>query len=167
MAQSDRTIYVVDSSSWISIEGNPAQNRILYHLGVLIERGQIRCPPQVWSELERCEQVLAWVKPQRKQIVQNLRTRLKFLQTLGAVTGKFPAMSGARGRRNKADPYVVAHAVYVNETENPSKCVVVCDETLARRPNRKLPTACKAFGVESLSLMEMLAREFAEEDWEG
>jgi len=89
MAQSGKAIYVVDSSSWISIEGNPAQNKILYHLSVLIERGQIKCPPQVWSELERCENVLAWIVSHRKAIVQNLRTRVEFLQTLGLVTGQF------------------------------------------------------------------------------
>ena len=51
MAQYDRAIYVVDSSSWISIEGNPAENKILYHLSALIDRGQIKCPPEVWDEL--------------------------------------------------------------------------------------------------------------------
>jgi hypothetical protein len=165
MAQSDKVIYVVDSSSWISIEGNPAENKILFHLSVLIERNQIKCPTQVWNELQRCERVMAWIEPQRKSIVQNFRRQPKFLQTLGQVTMKFPAMSGARGRRNKAEPYVVAHAAYIIENENPSKCSVVCDETLTSRPNRKLPTACKAFGVEPLTLMEMLAREFPEENW--
>ncbi len=165
MVQSDRTVYVVDSSSWISIEGNPAENKILYHLSVLIERDQIVCPPQVWSEIERCKRVLAWIENQKKQIVHNYRSKNRFLELLGQVTMKFPAMAGARGRRNKADPYVVAHAAFANETENPAKFSVVCDETLASRPNRKLPTACAAFKVESLTLMEMLAREFPEETW--
>jgi hypothetical protein len=165
MAESDRTIYVVDSSSWISIEGNPAENKILYHLSVLIERGQIKCPPQVWSEIERCERVLAWIDAQREEIVENFRSRARFLELLGQVTVKFPAMSGARGRRNKADPYVVAHAAYGNESDGSDNYAVVCDETLASRPNRKLPTACKAFAVESFTLMEMLAREFPEENW--
>jgi hypothetical protein len=85
---------------------------------------------------------------------------------LGQVTGKFPGMSGARGRRNKADPFVVAHAAFIIEGGHlTDKCSVVCDETLNSRPNRKLPTACQAFGVEPLSLMEMLAREFPEEGW--
>ena len=28
------------------------------------------------------------------------------------------------------------------------------------RPNRKIPTACKSFGIDAVSLMEMLKREF-------
>lgn len=52
----------------------------------------------------------------------------------------------------------------MTDSKNPGKSAVVCDETLASRPNRKLPTACKAFNVECLTLMEMLAREFPEED---
>lgn len=166
MAQFGKTIYVVDSSSWISIEGNPAENRILYDLSVLIERGQIKCPPQVWTEIARCERVLAWIEANRKEIVENFRSKPRFLEILGQVVGKFPAMSGARGRRNKADPYVVAHAIYRLETdETDDDCVVVCDETLTSRPNRKLPTACKAFSVEPLTLIEMLRREFPEENW--
>ena len=36
-----RRKYVVDASSWIPVEGNPAQNLILYCVGKLIEDGKI------------------------------------------------------------------------------------------------------------------------------
>jgi len=74
-------------------------------------------------------------------------------------------MSGARGKRNKADPYLVAYAAYRNATENPTVCCVVSDESAAVRRGRKIPTACAAFGVEPLTLKEMLQREFPEEQW--
>jgi Domain of unknown function (DUF4411) len=74
-------------------------------------------------------------------------------------------MSGARGTRNRADPYVVAYAAFRNRSENPIRCVVVCDESALVRPNRKIPTACKAFDVESISLIEILKLEFPDEAW--
>jgi hypothetical protein len=69
-------------------------------------------------------------------------------------------MSGARDVRNKADPYLVAYAAFRNASENPTTCVVVCDESAIHRPNLKIPTACKAYDIEPITFMEMLKREF-------
>ena len=165
MAESaEATVYVVDASSWISIDGNPDANRILSHLDILVERGAIKCPPQCLREV-RNKYMAAWIKLRRKQISDNLRTKLDFLKTLGEVTWKFSGMSGARGTRNRADPYLVAYASFRNATENPTACVVVCDEFALVRPNRKMPTACKQFGVASITLKEMLEREFPDQTW--
>jgi hypothetical protein len=93
-----------------------------------------------------------WIKARRKQISHTLRSKVGFLALLGQVTFQFVGMAGARGRRNRADPYLVAYAAFRNRTENPTRCVVVCAESATKRPNRKLPTACKAFDVEPISL---------------
>lgn len=90
-------------------------------------------------------------------------TDTNYLLLVGKVTHRFPAMVGARGARNKVDPYVVASAIH--GSMNPHRRVVVCDETVNVRPNRKIPTACAAFGVECLSLFELLHREFPEDGW--
>ena len=165
MAESvEEVIYVVDASSWISIDGNPDANRILSRLDELIERGAIKCPPQALNEV-RNAYMAGWIKARRKQISHTLRNKVEFLTLLGQVTFQFAAMSGARGRRNRADPYLVAYAAYRNQTGNPTRCVVVCAESATKRPNRKLPTACKAFNVEPIGLVEMLKREFPEESW--
>lgn len=165
MAESaEEIVYVVDASSWISADGNPDANRILACLDILIERGKIKCPPEVWNEI-RSEYMVGWLKGKRPTIVHSLRSNVDFLMKVGVVTHQFSAMAGARGTRNRADPYVVAYAAHRNETENPTHFIVVCDESTLVRPNRKIPTACKAFGVESITLKEMLQREFPEEDW--
>lgn len=165
MAESaEGIVYVVDASSWISVDGNPDANRILLCLDILIQRGKIKCPPEVWSEV-RSQYMAGWLKGNRKKVVHSLRTNIGFLKLVGEVTAKFPAMAGARGTRNRADPYVVAYAAHRNQTENPTTCIVVCDESALVRPNRKIPTACKSFGVEPITLLEMLKREFPEENW--
>lgn len=165
MAESaEAIVYVVDASSWIAVDGDPDANRILAHLDILVERGRIRCPPQVLKEV-RSQYMAGWIKTRRKQIAHNLRNKLDYLRLLGEVTFKFSAMSGARGRKNRADPYIVAYAAHRTKTENPTVCVVVSDESALVRPQRKIPTACTAFGVESISLKEMLKREFPDQDW--
>ena len=160
----EEIIYVVDSSSWISVEGNPASNRILSNLDILIQRGIIKCPPEVWAEI-RSEYMVAWLRGRKGSVVHNIRVNLDYLKLVGEVTGQFPGMAGARGSRNRADPYVVAYAAHRNGTENPTRCVVVCDESATVRPNRKIPTAYQAFGVEPINLLEMLRREFPHEGW--
>lgn len=165
MAESaEDIVYVIDASSWISVDGNPDANRILACLDVLAERGALKCPPQCLNEV-RSEYIAGWIKIRRKQLSHSVRTKLEFLQLLGNVTFKFAAMAGARGAKNKADPYLVAYAAFRNATENPIRCVVVCNESVAFRPSRKIPTACRAYGVECCSLEEMLIREFPNEDW--
>lgn len=160
MAESaEELVYVVDASSWISIDGNPDANRILFHVDILVQSGKIKCPPEIWKEV-RSRYVAAWLKDKRKKIVHSLRSNIDFLKKVGEVTGKYPAMAGARGTRNRADPYVVAYAAYRNETENPTRHVVVCNESAITRPNRKIPTACKEFDVEAITLLDMLEREF-------
>jgi hypothetical protein len=121
MADHDNRVtgYVIDSSALISIEGRPDQNKILYYLSILIEQEAVKCPPEVWDELLKCHWVLAWIKPSRSKIVENMSQDLEYLSLVGTITFKFHSMSGARGSKNKADPYVVAFAVMKNATSNP------------------------------------------------
>lgn len=161
---SDKCIYVIDSSSWLRIDEHPNGNRILDALTTLLEDGRLKCPPEVINELKTVDSATAWVEANKSEIVENWSGNFEFLQKVGEVTHKFPAMSGARCKKDKADPYVVAMAV--TGSKNPGQWVVVCDETVAKRRNRKLPTACAAFGVESLGIFEMLEREFPDEEWQ-
>jgi hypothetical protein len=156
--------YVVDASSWISIEKSPAHNLILYCVGQLIEDGKILCPPEAWDEVKRCPKVKGWIDQYRDKFVRIITT-VEYLQTVGRVTGKFPMMAGARRRKERADQYVLAMASYLNVKTNPSVHCVVCEETAAQRASRKLVTACDAFDVRHMNLIAMLREEFPDEKW--
>jgi hypothetical protein len=156
--------YIIDASSWISIEGNPAANLILYCIGKLIEAGKIQCPPEAWDEVQKCPWVLAWLKSYREQFVKNIGT-IEYYGIVGQVTHQFHVMAGARRRKERADQYIVATAVYLNAITNPTKHVVVCEESDAHRPSRKLVTACSKFNVTSINLLKMLSSEFPGEKW--
>ncbi len=163
--QENSDVYVLDASSWITIEGHPARDRILWRLVQLIEVGRIKSPPEVWAELKKCDWVLAWIKDHRSQIVVNRNQNIEYLlQYVGRITHQFSAMAGARSDKDKADPYVVALAAHSQRTSN-VEWVAIADETLVSRPNRKIPTACAAYGVTSRTLVEMLQIEFPQDNW--
>jgi len=153
----------VDTSSWLRIEEHPDANRILDALGGLLERGQIKAPPEVFKELKQVGVVEGWIKLHQSEIEVNRNNDLEYLQKVGEVTHKFPGMVGVRSGKEKADPYVVALAAC--GVPDPCVWVVVADETLAKRPNRKIPTACKAFGVDCDGFEDMLRREFPNDGW--
>jgi hypothetical protein len=156
-------IFIVDTSSWLDIERQTAQNRILSALVPVIEAGRIKVPPEVWDEIEESSKLFEWLSTYRGRIVENRRAKPDYLMLAGKIAHSFQGMAGVRGRRNKADPWVVATAVHARS--NPHVRVVVCNETVRRRPNRKMPTACKAYGIECLSLFEMLDREYPDDGW--
>src|SRR5690242_9630974 len=113
MAGDHRIEYVVDASSWISIEDNPAQNLILSKLGDLIEAGRVYCPPEAFAEAKKCLKVKTWLVQYEERVIKRL-VDATYLLKVGIVAHKFPSMAGARGRKEKADPYVVAMAAYLN-----------------------------------------------------
>ena len=159
----EQLVYVVDTSSWLSIEGHPAQNRILSRLFELASAGKIKIPPEVLDELERISDIAAWVNQHKELLIERNTGDVEYLLLGGRIAHEFPAMAGARGRRNKADPWVIATAIIAN---NPHIRTVVCNETLANRPNRKIPTACQKYGIGCFPLFNMLSREFPDDGWE-
>ena len=111
--------------------------------------------------------MLAWISGHRASIIENRSQDFTYLSLVGGIARKFPGMAGVRGPRDKADPYVVALAAHMNAEVSliKIKWLVVADETLVQRPNRKIPTACRDSNVECIGLSEMLKREFPDEVW--
>lgn len=153
-------IYVIDSSSWISIEGHPAQNRILWHLGRLIEGGRAICPPEAKDEVIMCPQALAWLDQYKDRHVRRISDPDYFL-LVGTVAHRFPQMAGVRGGKERADQYVVAMTAHLSKTVG-NQHIAVSEEGV-RRASRKISAACAAFGVQHMSLMEMLRNEYPNE----
>lgn len=153
-------VYVVDTSSWISIEAHPAQNRILWHLGRLIEAGRVICPPEVRDEVLMCPQVIAWLQQYENRHVRRI-SDVEYLLEVGRVAHRFPQMAAVRGSKEKADHYVVGMASHLKKTG--SREYIAVSEEGMRRASRKISTACEAFGVRHMNLLDMLQNEFPEE----
>lgn len=160
---SEKCVYAVDSSSWILIEGHPAQNLILDRLTQLIEAGRIKSPREVLAELRKTSPVTQHVEHYRDLIIENPTSEVEYLHLVGRVTNKFPAMQGARRKKERADAWVIGLAAHGRG--NPRDWIVVADETDAKRPNRKIPTACAEFNVRCCGLIQMLQEEFPDDVW--
>lgn len=156
-------IYVVDTSSWLFIEGHPAQNRILSALVPLIEAGRIKFPPQVWEEFKDTSDLLSWLEPYRDICIERRTTDPSFLAMVGVVAHDFPGMAGSRGRRDRADAWVVATAAHSHD--KPRRWIVVTNESKVKRPNRRITGACARYKVLCLTLIEMLDREYPDDGW--
>lgn len=159
-----RVEYIFDASSWISIEKDLAQNLILSKILDLVAAGRAYCPPEAWEEVRNCPQVRAWLSQYEDSVVKKI-AHPEYFRRIGQVTHRFPSMSGARGRKNRADPYLVGMASFLNDTSNPTVHIVVSEESALKRPSRKISTACDEFGVQHLNLWQVLRKESPNEPW--
>ena len=160
MAGTPDRVYIVDTSSWIAIESDPAENRILFFVSKLIEARKIICPPEVWAELKQVPRVKAWLDPLKEAHVKRIGAAEYFL-TAGRVTGRFPMMAAARANKDKADQWVVAMGLYLNGPDRAKEHVVVSQEGYRKR--QTIPKACAAMSVPHTDLIGMLRDEFPDE----
>jgi hypothetical protein len=156
-------IFIVDTSSWLEIERHPAENRILSALVPMIEAGRIKFLPEVFKEIKETSRLFVWLSHYKDVLVENRRAHVDYLTIAGTIAYKFPAMCGTMGKKDKADPWVIAMAIHAGR--NPRARVIVCNETVRRRPNRKIPTVCQAYGIECKTMLEMLHMEYPEDGW--
>jgi hypothetical protein len=87
MAEQDNAlvIYIVDTSSWLAIEGHTAENRILSALVPLLEKGRIRFPPEVLAEMEVTSRLFSWLSPYKDKVIDNRRSDIDYLAIAGRI----------------------------------------------------------------------------------
>ena len=94
----------------------------------------------------------------------------EFTANVGKVQFEFPAMGGATGTKRRADPFVVATALTYNS--DAEQWLVVAGESRKGRPARKIPTVCDHYGIECITLEDLISRElpyeerYSEDDFE-
>lgn len=144
-------VYVIDTSAWINIDTRDDSGAVWRLIESLIEQGRIVACAQVLEELRENPIYLLRLHPYENALKAADRgiDDIDYLMLVGRITHEHQAMCGARGRKTKADPYVVALA----EIDN---YVVVADETCTHKPNRKIPGVCKKRGVRYLTLAEFV-----------
>jgi Domain of unknown function (DUF4411) len=148
--QFEPDVYCVDTSAWCNIDkrSNPEDDWRL--IVCLIQLGRIVACATVLDEIQDEDFYMLRIFPHEAALKAGDRTDTEYLMHVGKVTREHPAMAGARGAKNKADPYVVALAQL-------EKYVVVADETCRKRPNRKIPGVCKLRGIKFKMLDEFLS----------
>ena len=145
-------VYVIDTSAWLNIEQRSDSTDVWCLIGKLVERGRIVACAAVLSEMRDDPIYLTRILEYETALQAGDRSSddADYLMHVGKITHQHPGMSGARGAKTKADPYVIALA----ELE---KYVVVADETCTHRPNKKIPGVCKERGIPCMNLDEFIA----------
>jgi len=143
--------YLVDTSAWLNIDSCPKREDTWALIFSLVREGRLFTCAQVIEELHDDGIYLLRLKEFEEALRSGDRTDVEYLLEVGKVTRNYPSMSGARGRKTPADPFVVALAKL-------QKYVVVADES-TKRPNRKIPGVCKELGIKCRTLSEFIEVE--------
>jgi len=143
-------VYVIDTSAWFNIDKRRDFEDVWRLIVCLIGQGRVVATASVLSEIRESPMYLTRLQQFEEALQAGDRKGddLEYLRRVGEITHDHPAMSGARGTKTKADPYIVALA-------DLEKYVVVADESLKRK-NRKIPGVCIHYGIRCLTLDEFV-----------
>ena len=148
-------LYSFDTSAFINGRRDLLRPTVFQTLWKRIEEeiaaGSIQCPDVVREEISRREdEVHAWVKSQPGLFVpleEDIQRATKH------VLAAAPRLVGKGGRRNMADPFVVALAMARDG-------VVVTEESRSGNIERpRIPDACEAMGIRWLPLMSYVEEQ--------
>ena len=97
---------------------------------------------QQWCDQNQLEPYLQWTVDNSIQVA------------VSEILSIFPKLLDDRSGKSGADPWVVALAM------TSRNCIVLTEEGPTKRSNRpKIPEACNHFGVEYISLVDLIRRE--------
>jgi hypothetical protein len=135
-------LYVFDTSAWITIDRDTPRDiyeTVWARIDDAIEKGVIRSPDEVFSELEQGVDDLGRYLKSRAGLFVPLEDDLQV--SLSEVMDQCPTLSDPESTRNHADPFVVAlaklHGGNVVSQERSRKHVT---------GPMKIPDACVHFG---------------------
>jgi hypothetical protein len=143
----------MDSSAWLNIDERADAVKCWPLVIALITQQRLVAPAEVIEEIKVNESAWERLHTYEAALRGALTTGDSYLLLAGRIAWAHPGISGIRSRKTKADPFVVALA----ELE---RFTVVTNETTLKRPSRKIPTVCKARGVQCIPLDDMLVAEW-------
>jgi hypothetical protein len=118
----------------------------------LIESGRCIASEEVWEEVKRKDEAaMSWAQPRRAKL---------FIPTDSAITAEvrsilqtYPRMVMSGGRRNRADPFVVATAKLRNAT------VVTGEGDNGNMTRPKIPFVCAEMGIPCIRFTDLISSE--------
>lgn len=115
----------------------------------LVHDGGIKASEMVRYELEKKDdETLAWVK----ELNLFVDTDEEIQQIITEILAAHPKLVQEGGQRSLGDPWVIVLAKQHN-------CVVVTSENGGTDDRPKIPSVCRAMGIECISILELIRRE--------
>jgi hypothetical protein len=151
-------VYIFDACVFITLHQIDLRSirlpdEIWNKLDELIVEGKIISHRTVYDEVvsgsKKPDKVSAWLQPRKSHFEL---TTPRQIEIMADVVNQFPKLVDVDSEREQADPWLVALGVEKNEQSNEYEFVVVTQENQTKAT--KLPAACRAFSMQSISLAE-------------
>ena len=159
--QKTKRIYCFDASAFITLSRTSdnvieISQKLWEGLEKMMKTGDIISHRIVFDEIssgtKNPDFITKWVVDKQKYFLP--RTDAQIVQ-VPKIVQKFPGLIDYQQEREQADPWLIALAMEKSKEANLFEihtCVVVSQES--PRSSKKIPEACKAFGVEHLALRQ-------------
>jgi len=155
MAARNRPVYCVDSSTLMNFEDKFPRDIFVGlwdDLSQLIEEGRLVSHREVYDEIQQGSGFLTgWAKEHRHIFMDHTAEQAALI---GQIVDQFPALSGA-GKTTpfEADAWLIAQSICQDRV-----LTVVTDES-PKPQKRRIPVACKTFGVPCINGYDLLREE--------
>jgi hypothetical protein len=140
--------YLVDTSSWISLNDGVDKGEMWPIVQALIVAGRLFSPMIVIGETRSAHDL---IKPYVDQLATCDRNDADYLLRVGVIARKYRRMCKPDGSRTKADPFLVALAILDGYT-------IVAEESL-KRSGSKIPGVCRLEKVQCVTMRQLCANE--------
>jgi hypothetical protein len=150
--------YIVDTSTWIDLGKRADLDAIWALFLILISERRLFTAPEVLREIKHPDYldssaIYQRLRPYERDVTFRRSRDQEFHNILGDLHHRFRQLCKTTHRTKRpGDPYVIA-------TAKRCQFIVVSEETLAKRPSRKIPNACVKLGVKCYTLSELMASE--------
>jgi TusA-related sulfurtransferase len=161
-----RVVYIFDSSAFITLHQYSAKvielpKEIWDELAKMMAESNIISHIYVYDEIvsestENPDMITKWLIPKKGSFEKE---SVEQAIIVALVVDKFPKLIDPEQEKEQADPWIIAQAITLKSQTNlleDISYVVVTQEN----PNstKKIPAACKSFGVESISLKDFFEK---------
>lgn len=158
---SDKSIYVIDSSSLIELNIHSPIDVfpiVWEKLEKLINNGLLIAPKEVLKEITMQDDKLSdWVKKQKNFFKDITPEQLKIVSE---ILQKYPSIINIE-RKYDADPFVIALAIEMARDQQKTiiaiRKIVVTEEKLSLKI--RIPRICKDFNIECMNVIDMFRNE--------
>lgn len=159
--QSRKCVYIVDSSSLISLNRFDSEvfelpERVWKRLDELLEDGTIISSRYVYEEIvtdsQRPDKVSAWLKPKKSHFTKPTNQQVLYM---AEAVNQFSGLVDPDSEKEQADAWLVALAREKAEQDPNTEYVMVTQEN--KNSPIKIPAACRKYGIRTINQKEFLA----------
>lgn len=154
-----RTVYVVDTSTWIhmvKLYPDDVFPSLVRRCEDLIRDRRVRSPRTVLDEIKAGnDAVVAWANEHIKAFVPNTDSIITHMEN---ILHDYPFLGGSADNPSRADPNLIALALSIGEgVDGGTTPVIVTEER--QDSSKKIPHVAREYGIDSCNTLAMFRRE--------